>query len=1158
MGLLAGVRRRMADWNNKVCQIVRNKLQPYKSPRTQILIVAPLPVYLVMIRTLSASLLLITCFASFGQPFQRHSSLQSLRAYHEQTDNARQLRIQKFIRERSTLGRNALSNDLLLVDVSPSGIPIYRSALNAGAAITTGASRLQGESIGLDLEGENMTVGIWDDGLVKNHIELGNRILTKEGPSETLHMIHVTGTIIAAGVNPLAKGMAPKASATTWYFDNDESEMASLARTDQSGLLFSNHSYGTPTGWTKSNGIWMWTGDANISKDEDYRFGFYDLRAQSLDELALLAPYYTIVWAAGNDRIEVGDGTHPPDGNGGTGFDCIIPDAVGKNIITVGAINKVTSYADASSVVMSNFSSWGPTDDGRIKPDVVGAGVNLLSCSNVGTDQYATLTGTSMATPNVTGSLVLLQELYSKLHSGRYMRSSTLKGLAIHTTKEAGVGPGPDYVYGWGLLDVEAAAKVLMRQDDQNVIVKELTLVNGQTYSQDIYAKANQKITVTICWTDVPGTPVRAALDPTNLMLVNDLDVRITDGAGKIQQPWILDPFSPASKATTGDNFRDNVEKIEFDNPEAKKYTITVNHKGTLTDGLQNFSLIVTYQSSQASGTTYYWINGTGNWNDGSHWSLTSGGASANVVPSITDNVIMDGNSFDGIATATINLTADAACNRLLWLTDKPAALSLNSHRLKTQNAFSVSDKNLAVTTSGVLEFNGATDGSVSIQSGNFLKASCEFNGGNWRLSGKVNVQKIQLNQGSLNLSGQVCSVKELNAVDNTSLAIVEANIDSLTASSLSGGVTLMSDSAIIHVVSPAQFTWNNRYYAGTIDVAAGSLQLNASDSIAVLRASAGTSMTLADGTTHALSTMKLLATAAGKIAIQSPGKASITFMSHEKMCFDNLIVTNVDIVDGVVNAGLSSTLTNANNWLHQNCTDVIFPDFEARYTCQNAMTNFINTSTGKIKSWQWNFGDVNSAFNTASTKDATHTFSAPGDYVVTLTASDSVTSRVYARHIQISLNDQPENIVVLNGSTLVSFREATAYQWYRDGVLVEGATARSYNFAGASGSYSVALAGSDQCNSVSPPFVITGIESVDYRVDVYPNPTRDFLFFKVPSSSIVNHVIIYNPLGEKVYYNDHIFPDTAIDVRNFNDGMYLVEVSVPSGIYKRKLLVGK
>ncbi|MFX5784919.1 S8 family serine peptidase, partial [Acinetobacter baumannii] len=74
---------------------------------------------------------------------------------------------------------------------------------------------------------------------------------------------------------------------------------------------------------------------------------------------------------------------------------------------------------------MSSFSSWGPTDDGRIKPDLVADGVSVTSTGGNSTTSYATLSGTSMAAPNTTGSLLLLQEYYNRLRSGSFMRSST-------------------------------------------------------------------------------------------------------------------------------------------------------------------------------------------------------------------------------------------------------------------------------------------------------------------------------------------------------------------------------------------------------------------------------------------------------------------------------------------------------------------------------------------------------------------------------------------------------------------------------------------------------------------------------------------------------------------------------------------------------------
>ncbi len=111
----------------------------------------------------------------------------------------------------------------------------------------------------------------------------------------------------------------------------------------------------------------MWRGDVSISTTTDYRFGFYDSRAAQYDAIAYNAPYYTIVKAAGNDRGESGGGPQGPDG-GVNGFDCIPTESVAKNIITVGAVQNVANYTQPSDVLMTSFSSWGPTDDGRIKP----------------------------------------------------------------------------------------------------------------------------------------------------------------------------------------------------------------------------------------------------------------------------------------------------------------------------------------------------------------------------------------------------------------------------------------------------------------------------------------------------------------------------------------------------------------------------------------------------------------------------------------------------------------------------------------------------------------------------------------------------------------------------------------------------------------------
>jgi hypothetical protein len=157
-----------------------------------------------------------------------------------------------------------------------------------------------------------------------------------------------------------------------------------------------------------------------------------------------------------------------------------------------------------------------------------------------------------MATPNVTGSLALLQDLNKKLHGGMVMKSATLKALVIHTVKEAGLLPGPDYSFGWGLLDVENAAKLLINEDGINTLIREDELQNGSNFELILNPKANQKITITMAWNDPAAQPGTPALDPINLMLVNDLDVKLIAENGSASYPWLLDPSTPNAQAIKG------------------------------------------------------------------------------------------------------------------------------------------------------------------------------------------------------------------------------------------------------------------------------------------------------------------------------------------------------------------------------------------------------------------------------------------------------------------------------------------------------------------------------------------------------------------------------------------------------------------------------
>jgi len=223
-------------------------------------------------------------------------------------------------------------------------------------------------------------------------------------------------------------------------------------------------------------------------------------------------------------------------------------------------------------------AAWGPPATVASNPTMVADGVNVLSSISTSDNAYDIYSGTSMATPASAGSSFLLQEYYYKQH-GVFMHSSTLKGLLIHTADEAGSSPGPDYAFGWGLINMERAASVITADNgdhSQQIIQSSLTGTAPATYS--VTASGKTPVVATICWTDIPGTPATIPANSHNfkdpgIKLVNDLDLRITDNvSGKVYFPWILDPNNPGAAATKGNNIRDKRRKGRaFGQPDTRQ-----------------------------------------------------------------------------------------------------------------------------------------------------------------------------------------------------------------------------------------------------------------------------------------------------------------------------------------------------------------------------------------------------------------------------------------------------------------------------------------------------------------------------------------------------------------------------------------------------------
>ncbi|WP_445455412.1 S8 family serine peptidase [Flavobacterium sp. HNIBRBA15423] len=455
-------------------------------------------------------------------------------------------------------------------------LPIYYTVFNQGGAITTRANLLHpGGSMGLSLSGNGMIAGVWDQNHPRlTHNDFKNsggvsRLLAVDGPtSPANHSTHVTGTILSSGANSLT-GRGIAYDATGWIFDwtNDMAEMNQYAGF---GLLVSNHSYGLIA-----------------SNLPTWYFGAYVSDANAVDNICFNNQKYLPVYAAGNDRDDFATLNSTKNGN-----DLLNGDKTAKNPIIVGAVFEVNNYVNASSVSISSFSSYGPTDDFRIKPDIVAKGVNVNSTTFTSNTSYGMLSGTSMASPGVTASLLLVQQYNGSVNSGNYLNASTLKGLALHTADEAGPTDGPDHMFGWGLLNSAKMVQTLQNKGVESMVI-EGQLTDGQVFTQNILALGSEPLKVSISWTDRPGNVATSnVVDEVNSRLVNDLDLVVTK-QGVDYSPWKLNKDWNNIVALKGDNDVDPFERVDIVDPVGV-YQIAISHKGTLVGGTQNYSLIVT------------------------------------------------------------------------------------------------------------------------------------------------------------------------------------------------------------------------------------------------------------------------------------------------------------------------------------------------------------------------------------------------------------------------------------------------------------------------------------------------------------------------------------------------------------------------------------
>ncbi|QYS88111.1 S8 family serine peptidase [Flavobacterium davisii] len=312
-----------------------------------------------------------------------------------------------------------------------------------------------------------MKIGIWD-GNVEPHKDATNRLFTREYESASTHGSHVFGTMAGAGIiDPLAKGMAPKATVYAWNFNVQSNGL----KVYEERLLSANN-----------DGIELTQNSYGVNLDKGYSTTRYDVSDRGDDEVMVRKNYLLTMYSNGNAQ----------SANLAAG---------GFYTSTKNSKNALHVAANDPNESISNYSSFGPTADGRLVPQISGIGSDVYSMSY--NNSYEVMSGTSMATPGVTGTVALLYERY-KNKFGQRPLGSLMKAIVCNTADELG-NVGPDYKYGYGKINGLRAVQAI----DENRFYT-ASIANGVDNQKVITVPTGTKqLKVMLCYTDLPSVRVQ-------------------------------------------------------------------------------------------------------------------------------------------------------------------------------------------------------------------------------------------------------------------------------------------------------------------------------------------------------------------------------------------------------------------------------------------------------------------------------------------------------------------------------------------------------------------------------------------------------------------------------------------------------------------------
>jgi len=405
--------------------------------------------------------------------------------------------------------------------------------LNDGVRAAININAVQMSPYGLT--GAGVIIGQWESKHPdKTHGDLSGRVVNIDDAWPVGdHATQVAGTMVGNGsllASRQYRGIATDAAIVSYHSWDSVSELRDQYR----------------------NAIEMYDIDIANNSWGKVEWHVYKDYAAALDAIVrgALGKPISMAWAAGNEG----------------GWATILCTGVAKNVVTVGATN-----SDDDSVWP--WSNKGPTEDGRIKPDVVAPGCEADDgevWSTLPSNRYGGACGTSLAAPSVSGTMALILEDWCATH-GSDPQPATIKAVLLHTARDLGT-PGPDYVHGYGLIDGRKSIDLVRADAIDDTVVEDRLMQQGQ---RDLYtvtvAPGASELKLTLVWDDWPADPLAAHA------LVNDLDLVVTGPDGTRHYPWTLDPYLPAEPAQrVRADHTNNVEQVCVEQPAPGTWLVTV------------------------------------------------------------------------------------------------------------------------------------------------------------------------------------------------------------------------------------------------------------------------------------------------------------------------------------------------------------------------------------------------------------------------------------------------------------------------------------------------------------------------------------------------------------------------------------------------------